>query len=357
MLSEIETFARRLRQARIKAKLSMDALSRRMDGIVSKQAISKYEAAKMMPASNILASLADALDVEADYFARPFSFSLDSFEVSFRKKSSVGAKEISALKVQIQDEIERYLELEGILGKETPAVCNIDADCIRTTADMEQCARKVRKAWGLGKNGIANVQNMLESNGIKVIYTRAPEGFDGVSGVVNGTHYIIVLNAEKNHTERRRLTSLHELGHLLFNNRFSDGLTQREKENMCNAFANEMLLPSDRLRLYFDGKPKIAIDELIAVGQTYGISADAIVHKLRDMGIVSEKRYRTFYIRKSKSPALKLKVEKSRYRETRTRRYESMVYSALAQKLISTSKAALLLGCSVGEVRKELNLI
>lgn len=357
MSSDLEIFSKRLRQARIKAHLSMDALCEKMGGIISKQAISKYESAKMMPTSAILIALAEALSVELDYFFRPFSFSLDKFEVSFRKKPSVGAKEVSALKVQIQDDVERYLEVEEILGKQTADVCKIQVDTIKCSADIEKCAMQLRKAWGLGKDCIANVQDMLEANGIKIIYTHAPEGFDGVSGIVNGSHYIIVLNEERRHTERQRLTSLHELGHLLFNDKFSEELTQREKENLCNAFANEMLLPSETLHLYFGGKNKIAIEELIAVSEAYGVSADAIVHKLHDMGIVSEKRYRTFYIRKSKSPALKSKIEESRYKESKTRRFESMVYSALAQKLISTSKAASLLNCSVNEVRQELNVI
>ena len=357
MLSELETFAKRLRQARIKAKLSMDALSAKMDGVVSKQAISKYEAAKMMPTSTTLIAMADALAVELDYFLRPFSFDVDNLEVSFRKKSSVGAKDVSALKVQIQDDIERYLEVEEVLGREIPKMCDIDVPQIKTSADMEQCAKKAREVWGLGKDSIANVDDMLEANGIKVIYTAAPEGFDGVSGIVNGIHYIIVLNKNKNHTERRRLTSLHELGHLLFNNKFSNALTQHEKENLCNAFANEMLLPSEKLQLYFGGKTKIAFEELFAFGETYGISADAIVHKLHEMGIISDKRYKTFYIRKNQNPALKARVEESRYRENTPKRFESMVYSALAQKLITISKAASLLNCSVNEVRQKLNII
>ena len=357
MLNELEIFAKRLRQARIKAQLSMESLCERMGGIVSKQAISKYEGAKMMPTSTTLIALAEALKVELGYFFRPFSFDLGDFDVSFRKKSSVGAKDISALKVQIQDDIERYLEIEEILGKEKPVLHNIETGVLKSAADMEQCARRVREEWKLGKDSIANVQDMLEANGIKVIYTSAPEGFDGVSGIVNGLHYIIVLNNEKNHTERRRLTSIHELGHLLFNDKLSDELTPHERENLCNAFANEMLLPSEKLQFYFGGKSKIAIEELIAVGEAYGISVDAIVHKLHDMGIVSEKRYRSFYIRKNQNPSLKKKVEEPRYKETKTNRFEAMVYSALAQQLISTSKAASLLNCSINKVRQELNVI
>lgn len=357
MLSDLETFAKRLRQARIKAKLSMDALCKNIGGVVTKQAISKYEAAMMMPSSTILIALADALAVDLDYFFRPFSFALDNFEVSFRKKSSVGSKDVSALKVQIQDDIERYLEVEEILGIAPTTVCNINVDNIKTPEDMEQCGQQVRRIWGLGDDCIANVPDMLEANGIKVIYTAAPDGFDGVSGIVNGIHYVIVLNQDREHIERRRLTSLHELGHLLFNNKFSDGLTQHEKEKLCNAFANEMLLPSKKLKLFFGGKDRIAFEELFAVGEAYGISADAIVHKLHEMGIVSDKRYKSFFIRKNQNPALKVKVEESRYKENSSRRFETMVYSALAQKLITASKAASLLNCSLNEVRQKLNTI
>lgn len=111
----------------------MDALSKKMGGVVSKQAISKYEAAKMMPTSTILIAMAEALTVELDYFLRPFSFDVDNLEVSFRKKSSVGAKDVSALIVQNQDEIERSLEVKEVWGRETPKVCDIDVPKIKTS--------------------------------------------------------------------------------------------------------------------------------------------------------------------------------------------------------------------------------
>ncbi len=58
MLTELEVFAKRLRQARIKEKaIRMDALCEKVKGVVSKQAISKYEAAKMMPSSSVLIAL------------------------------------------------------------------------------------------------------------------------------------------------------------------------------------------------------------------------------------------------------------------------------------------------------------
>ena len=60
-------FAQRLRLARKKAGLSMRELATRMSPSVSVQAISKYEAGKMMPSSRVLVGLGQALDVSLDF--------------------------------------------------------------------------------------------------------------------------------------------------------------------------------------------------------------------------------------------------------------------------------------------------
>ena len=357
MQSELEIFAMRLRQARILKKLSMDKLVELIDGIVTKQAISKYESAKMMPNSTVLIALSEALCVEPDYFFRPFAFNLNEFEVSFRKKSDTNAKDINALKVQIQDQVERYLEIEEIIGKPIDCIFKREGDAISTPEQMCQLARELRDEWNLGKDAIANVQAMLESKGIKVISTDAPEGFDGVSGVVNGNEYIIVLNQNKDSVERMRFTCLHELGHLLYNERFSPDLTPRQKEKLCDAFANEMLLPTDNLKCLFSPGERISTSELRQVQLIYGISIDAIMHKLHDVEIISESKYRSYCINRGKNEALKKFVNESKYIENMTNKFETMVYAAAAKDLISTSKAASLLHTSVAVVRKHLNVI
>ena len=109
MKNDNSIFSTRLKQARILNKLSMDALSAKMNGLISKQAISKYESGKMKPNSSVLIALCEALKIDIDYLYRPFSLSPESLNVSFRKKSDTNEKDINALKVQIQDQIERYI--------------------------------------------------------------------------------------------------------------------------------------------------------------------------------------------------------------------------------------------------------
>lgn len=357
MHTELEIFAMRLKQARILKKLSMDKLAELIGGIVTKQAISKYESGKMMPNSTVLIAFSTALGVEPDYFLRPFSFDANEFDVSFRKKSNTSVKDLNALKVQIQDQVERYLEIEELLGKPVDCIQKIDGEALSTPEQMRQLAREVRKEWNLGDDAIANVQDTLESKGIKVISTEAPEEFDGVSGIVNGKDYIIVLNSSKTNVERRRFTGMHELGHLLYNDRFSANLTPRQKEKLCDSFANEMLLPTDTLKKIFKPGERISTSELMQLQLIYGISIDAIMHKLVDVGILSESKYKSYCINKGKNKVLKAFVEETRYRENMTNKFETMVYAAVAKDLITTSKAASLLHSSVGTVRKHLNVI
>lgn len=357
IMTELEIFAQRLKQARILKKISMDQLVSLIGCIVSKQAISKYESAKMKPTSTILIALATALDVDVEYFLRPFAFDVDQFQVSFRKKSDTRTKDVNALKVQIQDEIERYLEVEELLGKPIDSIQRSEGEKLTTKKQMRDLAIALRKEWNLGEDAIGNVQDTLESKGIKVISTEAPEGFDGVSGIVNDKDFIVVLNSTQKHVERRRFTGMHELGHLLYNNRFSEDLTPRERENLCNSFASEMLLPTATLEKIFKPGEKISTSELRQLQLVYGISVDAIMHKLHEIGIVSDSKYKTFNIRKRQNKALRDFAEASYYKENMTNRFETMVYAAAAKDLISTSKAASLLHTSISTVRKHLNVI
>ena len=357
MAELLNVFSQRLRQARVLKKISMEQLASMIGNSVSKQAISKYEAAKMMPNSSVLVALATALDVDPDYFFRPFTFDLNEFKVSFRKKSNTSAKDVNALKVRIQDEVERYLEVEKILGKEKESVLQTDGEELFSPAQMTEQAKRLRDEWHLGYYAIGNVQDVLEEHGIKVICTEAPSGFDGVSGIVNGKTYIVVLNKNQSHVERRRFTTMHELGHLLFDKRFSPTLTLREKEKLCDAFANEMLLPSIVVQTVFSPGERISTFEVRRLQIVYGISFDAIIYKLHDLGIINDSKYKTYCIRKNHDDAWKQFVEATYYQEGFSTKFETMVYAAAAKDLISTSKAANLLHSSVTTVRKHLNVI
>ena len=145
-------FGARLKNARLINGMSMDDLCSKMNHLVSKQTISKYESGKMLPNTTNLIALANALDVKPDYLLRPFTVSLEKIE--FRKKSKMSVKEENAIKERIRDHIERYIEIEDILGIGSDFTNPISHNTVITPADVYRIAAEVKTGWQLGQDGI-----------------------------------------------------------------------------------------------------------------------------------------------------------------------------------------------------------
>ena len=109
-----EIFGKRLKSAREMKGLSMADLVGEMENIVSRQAIYKYEAGKMLPDSSVLIKLAEVLGVNVGYLFRPFSISLSGIE--FRKKAKMSEKARKSVQQKVMDHVERYFEIEDIAG-------------------------------------------------------------------------------------------------------------------------------------------------------------------------------------------------------------------------------------------------
>ena len=327
-------FGARLKNARVINGMSMDDLCAKMNNLVSKQTISKYESGKMLPNSTNLIALANALNVRPDYLLRPFTVSLDKIE--FRKKSKMSVKEEKAIKEKIRDKIERYIEVEEILGISSDFINPILQNAVIAPSDVCRIAEQLKAAWQLGQDGIPYIIEMLEDHCVKVIEMDAPDTFDGLSGIIGEHKPIIVLN--KNFpVERKRFTAMHELGHLLLD--FDDALPQKDVERFCNLFANEMLISQDVFKkLLGVSRHDISLNELRAIQSNYGISVEAQMFKAKQLGIISESRYNTFH-------------------EEKSNRFSSLVYRALASELISFSKASELLNESIYVVREQLELV
>jgi len=156
--------------------------------------------------------------------------------------------------------------------------------------------------------------------------------------------------------ERKRFTAMHELGHLLLD--FDDAFPQKDVERFCNLFANEMLISLDVFKkLLGVSRHDISLNELRAIQSNYGISVEAQMFKAKQLGIISESRYKYFCITKNKNRAFREQVEKSTFHEEKSNRFSSLVYRALASELISFSKASELLNESIYVVREQLELV
>ena len=351
-----EIFSDRLKRARIMRNLSMDALCEKIGNAVSKQAISKYERGESLPGSQILILLSQALGVKPDYFFRESQFVISNIE--FRKKAKMGVKEVESIKEEIRDILERYLEIEALWEYAPSFVNPIKGIPVTVDKDVYELTKRLKSSWNLGEDGIMSVIDLLESKNIKVVEITADTSFDGLSGYINNDENMpfVVVNKSFD-VERLRFTALHELAHLVMS--LPEVMEKKEKERLCNLFANEMLISRDVfIDVMGEKRYDISLRELKVLQAIYGISVDALMFKAKTLGVISGSRYTSFCIKKNQYPDLKMAVEASVYKGIEeSRRFERLVYRALASDMISCSKAAVLLNESMEEVKSKLELV
>ena len=340
-------FSERLRLARKRSGLSLRALSSAMDGIVSAQAIGKYERAEMMPSSTVAIALAKALEVPLSYLLSPSRVSLA--RVEFRKLASTRARERAAVEGEVLDRVDRYLQVEEILGlnitdQDGPAGAPYR---INAVAAAEGAAAAVRAAWNLGGGPIPDITELLEARGIKVCKWSVPGSVDGLSCRVHrdrGNAVPVVVCSTVKSPERQRFTIAHELGHLVL-----DIPPPVPAEKACQRFAGAFLAPGAELaREVGRRRLNFGCAELIEIKHIFGISAAALVMRMRDLDIIPEATVR--HIFSGIGRGWRTEEPRPLERTESPTRFRRLCLRALAEHAISVSKAAELLRLRVSEI-------
>lgn len=354
-------FSERLQNARKMRGLSISELAKRLNGIVSSTAIEKYEKAIMFPQSgSIIIALAQVLQVPVGDLLRPITTKIDIEQFEFRKKSKLGKKAQDSILFAIKSRIEKYFDIEQITNITSDYTLGKSNSIIENESDARLAAMYVRNVWNLGTAPIASPILLLEDHGALVIEVREdPNLFDGTSCTINGKPIIVINGNNKDDSnpdeERRRITNFHEFGHQYL--RFPKDMDDKMKEELCNVFANEMLMPSEVFkRVIGEYRDVIYVKEMKNLQQEYGISVRALMMKAKQLGIITGNYYKWFCIKLNKNLELKDIVDRNSTPQTHTSRFEQLVLKSLAQAVITESKAAELLGMTVSQLNNELNM-
>ncbi|MCY3659662.1 MAG: XRE family transcriptional regulator [Caldilineaceae bacterium] len=340
-------FSERLKLARKRRGLSLRALSSAMGDIVSAQAIGKYERAEMKPISTVAIALAEALEVPLSYLLSPSRVSLE--HVEFRKLASTRAKDRAAVESEVLDRVDRYLQVEEILGLDIMEQEGPDGAPYRINAveEAERVATRVRKEWNLGGGPIPDITELLEERGIKVFKWRLPGSVDGLScrvRRVRGDDVRVVVCSTGKSPERQRFTIAHELGHLVL-----DVPPTVQEEKACQRFAGAFLAPRDELiREVGRRRLNFGFEELIEIKHIFGISAAAMVIRMRDLGIVTEATVRNIF--SGIGRGWRTEEPRPLERTESPTRFRRLCLRALAENEISVSKAAELLRLKVSKI-------
>lgn len=348
-----ELFSKRLKAARKMRGLSMDELVNRMQGIVSKQSISKYEQGKMMPGSSILIAISKALQLPVDYFFRK---GIEIEQINFRRDERLPSRSTEEMVYMAQDKVERYLIIEDLLAISSTFKNPLGKRLITLPEDAEEAAKTLRSKWSLGIHPIFSVYEMLESAGAKVLeFDAGNESVLGFSTLVNHNIPLIVVNSTNTTIERKRFTALHELAHLLLS--FPSDLPEDKKERLCHRFAGAVLCPASVLyNEWGHHRTAFTLNELISLKVRYGISISAIVHRAVDLKIITNTYYNQIYDQCIHQNLLETGWGTYPIAE-HTDRFERLLQRAVAEEIISLSRAAELSNEKLGEYREKLKFV
>ncbi len=342
----------RLRHARTSVGLSLRTLAEQVG--LSHATIKKYEDGKAMPSSSTLLKLAQALGVHVEYFFRASAPELENLE--FRKRKSLSTKQLKIIKHKVLDGIERHLELERLFPIAENQSFTVPTTIPRHIAhidDIEDVAIALRQAWSLGVDPIPCLVDVLEAFGVRVLLITPDEDkkFDGLASSIDGKPLVVVSTRWPG--DRQRFTLAHELGHLVLHGRLA---TSIDEEKACNRFAGAFLFPRDAVLFLLGEKRKsFELKELALLKQDFGLSMQGIFYRAYDLGIITSNHLLSLQKLFAKQGWKKCEPGLA-YPSESTQLFTQRVLRAYSEEVIGEAKAAELLGISITQLQKDLNL-
>ena len=222
--------------------------------------------------------------------------------------------------VQVRKAHAYQITLKEVFDGRNPGERSIVRDvALDMQLSVETQASSVRKAlgisledqlgWKTDEHALKRWREAVEAHGVFVF--KAPFKQKDISGfcLLDADFPLIYLNNGTTKT-RQIFSLLHELAHLLLNvsgiSKFEQSymsrlpVAERRIEQFCNKVAAEILIPSDDFGQQIAGLPSDAEsmqDHLYAtLANRYGVSREAILRRLLDLGRVSQ----VFYEQKAK---------------------------------------------------------
>lgn len=330
----------RIKQLRLAKGLSLEALSALMGGIVTKQALSKYELDLSTPSAPVMNQLAKALGVKSVELWAEQTTTIQFH--GYRKQKSLPEKWQEIFEAALSRQLEERFKLQEYCYGNIPFDVPVRALTVRTEDEAEKAADALREKWKLGVDPISDLTAVLEDHLVHVIEFAAPEKFDGISATVEEQHGKVRAAAVVWRSgcpgERQRFSLSHELGHVVI--KPSGGV---DEEKAAHRFAGAFLAPRASLeREVGRARTKIRLEELLILKRRFGISIQALLRRLLDLHVINQSQYRWWcmFIAKMKwrkSEPEPLPAEKPTW-------FKQAVLRSVAEGFLSTEDGGKMLG-------------
>lgn len=281
----------RLKQLRLARGYSLDELVAKSGGIVTKQAISKYEQGKTNPSPRVLTKLAAALNVKVAQLVSEPTIQVEI--LAYRKGSSLRKKEQLRVENLVKQSLEDRIRLQDLALQDKGSNIPVRKFSVSSLEDAEDAAHRFRDQWDLGRDPIANVVGVFENHHVHVLEIEASEKFDGMAAIAYksaGRNQVVaaaVIVRRSTMGERQRLNLTHELGHLVL-----DVTSKVDEEKAAFRFGAAFLAPKETLLKEIGlHRNVIGIAELLLFKKRFGMSIQALLYRLKDLDIINDSYY------------------------------------------------------------------
>lgn len=266
---------------------------------VGQGTLSKIETG-MLPASDeIFAAISNALDFPRDFFFEPGRpYGLPPFH--YRRRKKLSGKALGKIVAEMNI---RRIHLSKLLlsfdRKSNGFIPEFDRNEYlggrKAPTTPEDAARLVRETWMLPRGPVANMVDLLESNGGIVIPCEfGTDLIDAMSQRIDGLPVLFFVNIHSP-ADRLRHTLAHELGHMVLHTiSVSD---DEVMEDEADAFAGAFLLPADEIRPQLR---KFDLRQLANLKSYWKVSMAAIAVRASRLNLITPYQSKMFWIEMSK---------------------------------------------------------
>jgi Zn-dependent peptidase ImmA (M78 family)/DNA-binding XRE family transcriptional regulator len=283
--------ARRLTQAQLATLVGVSAAT-----------VSKWRAGTHGPESDALDRLATVVNVSPEWFTRPMTPSVSLPLFRSNASAHVAAREMLEARLEwAQDVALALTEFVDFPDLSLPSRNFTNPEEI-TAEDIEQAAGECRDMWRLGRTVIQDLA--LAAEGAGIILIREETGIAQIEGLSAWSKVLdrplVLLSADKDNGYRSRFDLAHEIGHLILHQHISrptDRERHKELEKQAHQFAGALLLPAETfaagLRL------PVTLDDLLLLKRRWGVSAAAIIMRLRALELLDDEGATVLFKRRS----------------------------------------------------------
>ena len=214
------------------------------DTKISQARISRFEHGFLDPDHQEVLLISELLNYPIEFFTQPVNV-LQTGLIYNRAKKRVSKKKLTAM--QSRSIIKEYRITKLLESFDIDRDIPDDFDYDRKSNTPEEMAQRLRRYWNIPCGPISNLCRVIEKAGIMVI--KEDFGFKELDGFFMNANTPIIFINNSFPNDRHRFTLAHELGHIMMHRKGGD---EDIIEQEADAFASELLMPSDEMRDVFN---------------------------------------------------------------------------------------------------------